>query len=137
MNIHTAIMPFVFAATACGGLFSTSAGICQRDAECSDADDAGDDSDDGSDDVAVCTAQTDGLLEALRANAEPECAALASAIERLNGCRSGLTCDQFNADDNDGKCDDQLDALGNACDDIADGEIDCESLLQFQCGFGA
>lgn len=114
---------------------SESAAYCQRSVECSE--DTGDDSDEGADDVAVCSAQTDGLLRALRANAEPECTALANAISALNACRAQLSCDDFDATENNGECQDERDGVGDACDDIRDAEVDCESLFLLQCAFGS
>lgn len=109
---------------------------CAKLDECSEDENEDDDSDDGEDDVAVCAATQQGLLDGLRANVEPECDALASALEGLQSCQAALDCDDLNDDDDGGKCDDEHDAIDDACDDIIDNEIDCETLLALQCGLG-
>jgi hypothetical protein len=141
---NTSLSVLLVAPTLCAlsagcsaSLFSSAAAFCARADECSDDSEEDNDSDEGQDDVAVCSETQVGLINGLRANTEPECDALAAAIEALQACQAGLDCDDFNADDDNGQCDDQRTGLSDACDDIVDGEIDCESFLQLNCGFGA
>ena len=108
-----------------------SQAFCEKSAECSEDD--GDDSDDGEDDVAICVEVVDGLTDGLRANQEAECKALADAISAQRACQSGLSCEDFNKEDDGGKCDDQGDLVNDRCQDISDADVDCESLLLFSC----
>lgn len=108
---------------------SPSEGYCAKSVECSD-----DSEEEKADDQAICAKQFDGLLGALRANTEPECSQLADALDAQNACKAALTCDEFNAVDDGGKCDDETEGVADACEAIGDAEANCESLLLFSCG---
>jgi hypothetical protein len=80
-----------------------------------------------SDSVAVCIAQYDGRIAALRANEEPECQVLADAVIAVDLCRAGLDCnDFFDANDVNDACEKQLDDLDDALEDVDDGR--CSAL---------
>ncbi|HEY1098902.1 MAG TPA: hypothetical protein VGF99_08230 [Myxococcota bacterium] len=101
----------VFAVAVSGGC--TANNLCNRLAECADDNDR-----DVSDDApAVCAADLNTQQNSLRANEEPECSALAAAIDAVNACRAGLSCDDLEESDLGRECDDQLDALEDAVED--------------------
>jgi hypothetical protein len=112
---------------------TSSRGYCDAAADCEREilgveipDDAGNDDDS----AAVCAARQDGTLAALRANEEPECAALADALERFHACvaagyaRDGDGCDALYGGNEpqlteaDGPCNDEFDDVVDARNDI-------------------
>jgi hypothetical protein len=115
--------------TAC----SSSKVYCDAAADCDREflgvpipDDAGNDDDS----AAVCTANVDANLAALRANEEPECHALADALERFHACvaaefaKKPDGCDAIfggnepQLTEADGPCDDEFDDVQGARSDI-------------------
>lgn len=112
---------------------SSSRGYCAAAADCDREilgvpifDDAGNDDDS----AGVCVANIDANLAALRANEEPECHALADALERFYACVASEFaskpdgCDAlFGGDEpqltaGDGPCDDEFDDAQDARADI-------------------
>ncbi|MBM4282025.1 MAG: hypothetical protein FJ137_15120 [Deltaproteobacteria bacterium] len=80
-----------------------------------------------SDSVGVCVAQYDGNIAALRANEEPECQVLADAIVAADACRASLDCnDFFDAADYQDACEDELDDLQDALNDVDDGRCSAQ-----------
>jgi hypothetical protein len=97
----------------------TAQNVCNRTAQCLDEEA---DTELEPDSTAVCIAQFDGRIEALRANEEDDCHVLADAVIALANCQAGLDCDDFVEADLGGKCDDQLDDLEDAQEDVSNGE---------------
>jgi hypothetical protein len=112
---------------------SSSRGYCDAAADCEREilgvvipDDAGNDDDS----AGVCAAREDGGLAVLRANEEPECGALADALDRFHACvaaefaRQGDGCDALyggnepQLNEADGPCDDEFDDVQDARSDI-------------------
>lgn len=120
MRLFFVVSAVVVGASAC----PATQAFCEKEFECQD--ELGVEFED--DFVDVCVAQTDGQQAALRANAEPECEALANANQALAACLITLDCEKFVDPD---ECKDfrkgQADALedadgGAACDAVADAE---------------
>lgn len=95
----------------------TAQNLCAREMECREENDEGV----SDDDAAVCTAEVNKRIDSLRANQEPECQALADAEIAVANCRSGLSCDDYRELDLGGECDEQLDVLEDAREDV-DGD---------------
>ena len=95
----------------------TAQNLCNRIAECSEEEDI-----DVSDDApAVCVAEYNGALDALNANDEEECRALASAQLTLDACKTGLSCDDLFEADLGKECDEELDDYEDAREKV-DGD---------------
>jgi hypothetical protein len=108
--VVVALFPFVIGASC------TANSICSKRAQCLDEESDIDLEDDS---TRVCIAEYEASLNALNANEEDDCHVLASAQIALDNCRAGLDCDDFLEDDLGGKCDDQLDDLQDAFEDIS------------------
>lgn len=99
-----------------GGTACTSRSVCAKRAQCLAEEQ---DTELESDSLAVCIAEYDGDIAALRANEEPECQAFADAKIAFDLCQASLDCnDYFDEDDVKDACKDQLDDLQDAFDDI-------------------
>jgi len=96
----------------------TAQNFCNKSQECQEEENDRRFSDDA---AAVCAVDYDTRINALLANEEKECHALADAIVALDNCRLGLDCDDFVEADLGGDCDDQLDDLEDAVRDV-DGD---------------
>lgn len=102
---------------------SSTRGFCEASADCDSSDpffgfeaDAAGDSDD---DIAVCTANQDTTLRALRANEEDECHAAADALEAYFACVANeFAGGQDGCDAVNEECDDELDDVQEANEDI-------------------
>lgn len=108
---------------------SSSRGFCEASADCDEeffgieVPDAAGSADD---DVAVCTAQQDARIAALRANEEDECHAVADALEAFNACvASEFAGGEDGCDAVQEKCDNERDDLQEALSD-QDGD-ECSS----------
>ena len=108
--VVAALFPFVV------GSSCTANSICSKRAQCL-SEEADIDLEDDS--TRVCVVEYQAGLDALFANEEDDCHTFANAQVALDNCRSGLDCDDFLEDDLGGKCDDQLDDLQDAFDDIS------------------
>ncbi len=108
------------------GCSSSAGGYCAAHADCEREffgviipDEAGNENDD----IAVCTANKQGQLNALRANEEDECHFYADALDIYFGC---IASEFANDDDGckvlDGECDDELDDVNDALKDIDGNE---------------
>jgi hypothetical protein len=120
-------------AAALSSACSSSQGYCAAAADC-DRDFLGvpifDDAGNDDDSAAVCVANVDADLAALRANEEPECQALADALARFHACVAAEFaatpdgCDAIFGGDEpqlteaDGPCDDEFDDVQDARSDI-------------------
>ncbi|MDP2346057.1 MAG: hypothetical protein Q8O67_34285 [Deltaproteobacteria bacterium] len=104
------LFPFVVGASC------TASSFCNKRAQCLEEEENIDLEDDS---TRVCVAEYEGALNALFANEEEDCHTLANAQLALDNCRSGLDCDDFLESDLGGKCDDQLDDLEDAFEDIS------------------
>lgn len=102
---------------------SPTRGYCEASADCDDFVFGIDSSGDADDDVAVCSANVDGTLAALRANEEEECQEFANALEAYFACASNAFaggedgCDAISEE-----CEDELEDAGEASEDIKPGE---------------
>jgi hypothetical protein len=101
------------------GTVCTARGICDKRAQCEDEEN---DRQLEPDSIAVCAAEYETSINKLYANEEDECHRLAEAIVALDNCKMGLKCDDFVEGDLGGECDDQLDALEDAFDDVDGNE---------------
>jgi hypothetical protein len=108
--------------------YCAAAGECDSNGNLLVFDPVGDDDDS----VNVCIAQTEGQLRALRANEEEECHKLADALEVYYACVARVfaedaddACDGFELLNNDNPCDDELDDVNDAQNDV-DGD-ECSS----------
>ena len=100
----------------------TTQNLCNRISECEE-----EDRDGFSDDAAaVCAAEIDSSLAALRANEEEVCHRLADAANALNACKAGLSCDDLAEADLGKECDDQLDDFKDALDDVDGNECSAQ-----------
>ncbi len=112
-------LPFVLAtllaASALMGTQCTASNICNKQLTCLEEEFDRDFSDDA---PAVCAAEYEARINALLANEEEECHRFAEALIALDNCRIGLKCDDFVEDDLGGECDDQIEDLEDAVDDI-------------------
>ncbi len=99
-----------------GGACSTAEQFCGKRTQCLSEEQ---DIELEADSTRVCVAEYEGNLAALNANEEDDCHTLAAAELALDNCRSWLDCDDFLEADLGGKCDDQLDDLQDAFDDIS------------------
>jgi len=106
-----------------GGAQCTASSICNKNVECQEEENDRDFSDDA---AAVCAAEYQAGLNALNANEEEECHRLASAQLALDNCRLGLDCDDFVEADLGGKCDDQIDELEDAREDVDGNECSAQ-----------
>lgn len=97
----------------------TANALCAKVAQCEDEEN---DTELEADSTAVCVEDYNGRIAALQANEEEECQRLASAQLALDACRAGLKCDDFFEGDLGGECDDQLDELEDALEDIDGAE---------------
>lgn len=119
MHMNTFLRPLLAGSAALALLSGcTASSICNKNAQCQEEENDRDFSDDA---PAVCAAEYDARIASLRANEEEECLRLADAIIALDNCRLSLDCDDFLEADLGGKCDDQLDDLEDARDDV-DGD---------------
>jgi len=113
-------------AASVGCTSSSARGFCEAHADC-ERDifgiDIPDEAGNEDDDIAVCTATQVGRLNVLRANEEKECQDLAEAQEIYFACigaefaDKGDGCDVLEDD-----CDDELDDVRNALEDIDGNE---------------
>ena len=113
------IVVVVVALLVAAGACSPAASFCNKRTQCLD-EEANIDLEDDS--TQVCIAEYEAGLNALFANEEDDCHTLANAQIAFDNCRSGLDCDDFIEDDFGGKCDDELDDLQDAFDDISGSE---------------
>jgi len=97
----------------------TARGICEKRAQCESEEN---DRELEPDSTAVCAVEYDTAINKLYANAEEECHRLADAIIALDNCKIGLKCDDFVEGDLGGECDDQVDALEDAIEDVDGNE---------------
>lgn len=113
MLLHTAaaLALTVVVATGC-----VAYSLCAKRQECNDS--LEDDS------YAVCVEDYNAGINALNANKEEECHALASAQLAYDACRAALDCDDFEEGDLGGKCDDELDDYQDA---LQDADNECTS----------
>lgn len=73
------------------------------------------------DSEAVCVAEYNATIDALRANNEEECLVLADAILRFDSCLTQLECNDLDDDaDVEDACGDERDDLRDARDDAGD-----------------
>ena len=100
------------------GASCTARSICTKTQECEEQENDRSFSDDA---AAVCEVEYNARINALNANEEDECHALADAIEALDRCRVGLKCDDFVEADLGGECDDESKALSDAFDNVSVG----------------
>lgn len=108
----------VVAALPLMGAGCTAQNICNMSRECQEEENDRTFSDDA---AAVCAVDYDTRINALYANEEDECHALADAILALDNCKVGLKCDDFVEGDLGGECDDEVDDLDDAARDV-DGD---------------
>lgn len=94
----------------------TAQAACNKEAECQNEEN---DRELEADSTAVCVEQVNGSLAALRANDEEDCQVLADAFEAFLSCKAGLKCDDYFEDDLGGECDDQIDDLQDAQEDVS------------------
>ncbi len=101
---------------------SATRGFCEASADCDDFQFFGVETDaagDSDDDIAVCTANQDASLRALRANEEDECHAAADALDAYFACVANEFAGGQDGCDAVGKeCDDELDDVREANEDI-------------------
>jgi len=115
MRITTGLFALLAVVNAAG---CTAQNLCNRIAECREEEDF-----DVSDDApAVCVAEYNAGIDALNANEEEECHALATAQLNLDACKAGLSCDDLFEADLGKECDDELEAYDDARDDVDGNE---------------
>ena len=119
---------FVFVAASLAGADGCSArNYCNKKAECADED--GDPLE--PDSIGVCVANVEGEIDGYFANQEEECLAVGDARQRLYACMATLSCNDFEDSDLGGECDDELDDLDRARDDLNElgsGAFECTAL---------
>ena len=107
----------VVAGTGC-----TAQNLCNRISECRE-----EEGDGASDDAAaVCAADFDSGIAQLRANEEEACHRLADAQVALAGCMAGLSCDDLVEADLGKECDEQLDDVEDAREDVDGNECSAQ-----------
>lgn len=97
----------------------TSQNFCAKRTECLKEEEDIDLEDDS---TRVCAAELDAQINALRANEEDDCHALADALVALRACQANLKCDDFIENDFGGECDDQVDDVEDANEEVNGGE---------------
>lgn len=120
--------PLLLAALLASGLVgacSPARGFCEANADCRreilgvEIPDSAGSADDS---IAVCTANQEGQVRALRANEELECRAAADAIEAFQACIGAAFADNTDGCEVlDEDCDDERDDMNDALEDI-DGD---------------
>jgi hypothetical protein len=125
MRFHrlTLILATLVATLPLMGTQCTASSFCDKALNCQKEEHDRDFSDDA---VAVCAVEYETGINALLANEEEECQRLAQAQIALDNCRIGLKCDDFVEADLGGECDDQLDELEDARDDVDDNECSAQ-----------
>jgi hypothetical protein len=102
---------------------SATRGFCEASADCDGAFVLLDASGDSDDDVAVCTAEQDTILRALRANEEDECQEAADALDAWHACvASEFAGGEDGCDAITDECESELDDLQDAASEIDGNE---------------
>jgi hypothetical protein len=106
---------------------SSSARLCNKTAECRAENDGVQLEPDS---IEVCIANRDAALVALRANQEEECLRYADALQALDGCQAGLTCDDFVELDLGRECQQERDRFELAFNEVSrlrGGLLECST----------
>ena len=98
------------------GACSPAGALCARTAECAN-------DPPGPEFEKICRIQYNSKIDALNANEEDSCKALAKAQVAFDSCRAALECVDFNEGDLNSRCSEEKDALQSALSDV-DG-VEC------------
>ena len=116
-TFHVLSLVVVAMASGC-----TAQNLCNRQIECREEEGNG-----ASDDAAaVCVADFDSGIAQLRANEEESCQRVADAQLALAGCMAGLSCDDLVEADLGKECDEQLDDVEDAREDVDGNECSAQ-----------